>query len=84
MSDLDNAVENGIGEPVFPGVGEYLTPTEVSELVGLTVATLRDYRSKRCAHLGPPFHKDGHKVFYHLSEVLMWMDNRNSTSKEVR
>lgn len=84
MSNLDSAVKRSTSEPTFPGVGEFLTPPEVSEIVGLTVATLRDYRSKRCAHLGPPFHKDGHKVFYHLSEVLIWMDNRNSNSTEVR
>ncbi|MEM6563236.1 MAG: helix-turn-helix domain-containing protein [Pseudomonadota bacterium] len=75
MPDHDIAAVKQIAKPTFDD-DRQLTPKEVSEMVGLSVTTLRDYRSTRGLHYGLPFHKDGRRVFYRLSEVLTWMDAR--------
>lgn len=72
-----------IAEPTFGGDGEWLTPKDVSEMVGLSVATLRDYRSTRGLRYGPPFHKHGCRAFYRLSEVLNWIDIRSANQGRV-
>ena len=70
-----NAVTSDVTVPSLDD-GRLLTPKEVSEMVGLSISTLRDYRSARGQHYGPPFLKYGSRVFYRLSDVLSWIDAR--------
>lgn len=66
--------------PSLPDGDRYLTTAEVAEMVGLSVLTLRDYRSKNRKRFGPRFHKFGDKtVLYRLTEVLDWIDSRVSS-----
>lgn len=50
-----------------------LTFAEVSELVGIPVATLRDYRFKG---VGPRSAKVGGRVMYREADVLAWIDEQ--------
>ncbi len=76
MPENDNATVAIAAMPSLPDGDRYLTPEEVSGMVGLSVTTLRDYRSTRGRRYGPPFHKYGKTVLYRLSEVLNWTDSR--------
>jgi predicted DNA-binding transcriptional regulator AlpA len=59
-----------------PAIEELLTTEEVAGLAGLTKRTIGEYRTERNRRFGPPFHRDGARVFYRLSEVLRWVDGR--------
>ena len=64
--------------PTLQNKADHLTAADVSEMVGLSIATLRDYRSINRRRFGPPFHKNGKQVIYLMPEVLSWMDSRVS------
>lgn len=62
--------------PSLPEGDRYLTPSEVSEMAGLSIATLRDYQSTRGRRHGPAFHKCGKTVLYRLTEINDWMASK--------
>ncbi len=51
-----------------------LTPTEVSEMLGITVETLNVRRATKRYHL--PYVKAGRLVRYRLSDVLAFIESR--------
>lgn len=78
MSEKNTAATGRAGMPALPDGDRRLTAAEVAEMSGLSVATLRDYRSTRGRQYGPPFHKVDHRIIYSLNEVLDWLDSRSS------
>lgn len=78
MSEKNTAAKGRAGMPALPDGDRHLTPAEVAEMSGLSVRTLRDYRSSRGRRFGPPFHKVDHRIIYSLKEVLHWLDSRSS------
>src|SRR5689334_11168786 len=50
-----------------------LSPEQVSEVIGLSVSTLAQWR---CAGRGPGWLKIGSKVRYHSDEVDRWLDGQ--------
>lgn len=72
MSERDNTAAEPAAEPAND---QALTTPEAAKIVGLSPAVLRDYRY-RDRHLSPPFHRQGRRVTYRLSELLEWMDGR--------
>jgi len=60
--------------PVLSNGDTRLTAAQVAEVSGHSVRTLADYRSSRGRRFGPPFHKEGRKVFYLQSEVITWLE----------
>ncbi|MEM7470971.1 MAG: helix-turn-helix domain-containing protein [Pseudomonadota bacterium] len=56
--------------------GEVLTTADVAALSGHTPETIREYRSQRNRHRGPPFHRNGKTVHYVRSEVLQWIETK--------
>jgi predicted DNA-binding transcriptional regulator AlpA len=53
---------------------DILTQGQVAALSGHTSETIREYRSQRNRHRGPPFHRNGKTVYYVRSEVLQWIE----------
>ena len=78
MSEKNSAVIGRVGIPALPDGDRHLTAAEVAEMSGLSVATLRDYRSTRGRRFGPPFYKDGKQISYSMNEVIAWLDSRSS------
>jgi len=63
----DNTRTGGRATPSFDArKPEWLTTAEAARLIGLSPNTLRDYRAKG---RGPRYHKRGHAVFYHSSDL---------------
>lgn len=62
---------------VGPGLRDYplLRPSNVSELIGISVQTLARHRKTRN---GPPFVKDGRYYYYRPRDVLDWCSSRGS------
>lgn len=79
MPKIKSAVKPPVSTPSLDEADRKLSALDVAEMVGLSVSTLRDYRSTRGLQYGPPFHKNGRRVFYRLSEVLAWIDSRASS-----
>lgn len=74
-----NTAATGLAEmPALQEGDRQLTAAEVAEMSGLSVATLRDYRSTRGRRFGPPFRKVDHRIVYSMNEVLSWLDSRSS------
>jgi hypothetical protein len=59
-------------EPDIPPIDERLTPAATAELIGVSVHTLRNWRSQR---KGPAFYDVG-KVFYTRPDIARWFANR--------
>jgi len=58
---------------------EYLTESQVSELTGIAVQTLRNHRTRR---EGFPYVKAGRSVRYQITDVRQFMDeHRIDTQK---
>ena len=54
----------------------FLTPREAAELLGLPVRRLADYRRRR---KGPPYHKFGRQVRYHLQDLVEWAETHGDS-----
>lgn len=78
MPEKNTAATERAEMPALPDGDRRLTADEVAEMSGLSVRTLRDYRSTRGRHYGPPFYKTGKQVSYSLNQVLDWLDSRSS------
>lgn len=74
--DSQASVKNG---PALEG--EVLTQDQVAALSGHTSETIREYRSRRNRHRGPPFHRDGKTVYYVKADVLQWIEARLSSRR---
>ncbi|MSS84984.1 helix-turn-helix domain-containing protein [Actinomycetaceae bacterium WB03_NA08] len=48
----------------------WLTPQECADHMKVSLRTLQDWRSRK---VGPPFHKVGKTVRYHIEEVDEWL-----------
>ncbi len=59
--------------PTIRDTGRLLRPRELSELLGVPVATLANWRSART---GPPFVKVGRHVRYRTGDVDEWIAAR--------
>lgn len=61
---------------------EYLTVKEAAGLIGVTVRTLSDWRS-RVTRLKPtlPFHKIGKHVYYLEKDIGEWAQNQQTFPK---
>ena len=61
-----------------PSLDDLLTPQQVSQITGLGVTTLDQYRQrwKRGKRLGPAFIKLGWNVFYTRQAVEAWLAAR--------
>ena len=55
------------------GLPRLLTPSEVSEILGISVATLATWRCTQRYNL--PFRKLGKKVMYHWVDVEQYIDD---------
>ncbi|MEH6521617.1 helix-turn-helix domain-containing protein [Sulfitobacter sp.] len=82
MPEFDIAAMPSATKPTLADDDCQLTPAEASELVGLSINTLRDYRSTRGRRFGPPFHMRDRKIVYRLSELLDWMDSKATQHRE--
>lgn len=80
MSEKNTAAAERAKMPALPDGDRHLTAAEVAEMSGLSVRTLRDYRSTRGKRFGPPFYKDGKHISYSMNEVLDWLDTRGGAS----
>lgn len=62
---------------VGPGLRDHplLRPSNVSQLIGISVQTLARHRKTRN---GPPFLKDGRYYYYRPRDVLDWCSSRGS------
>ncbi|EAQ28641.1 hypothetical protein NAP1_13618 [Erythrobacter sp. NAP1] len=78
MSEKNTAATERVGIPALPDGDRHLTAAEVAEMSGLSVRTLRDYRSTRGRQYGPPFRKFERRIFYSMNEVIEWLDSRSS------
>lgn len=59
---------------------EYFTPSELSELLGVSEKTLANWR---VAGKGPIFHRFGNKIRYRKEEVGAWRsENRHASTQE--
>ena len=56
-----------------PRRSPYYSVVEAAEYLGLTRSTLDHYR---WAGGGPPYHKHGGRVLYHIDDLIAW-SNRN-------
>jgi hypothetical protein len=59
-------------EPDIPALDQRLTPQAAAELIGVSVHTLRGWRSQR---KGPAFYDVG-RVFYTRSDIAAWFAQR--------
>ncbi len=55
------------------GLAPLLGPGDLSQLLGVPVATLANWR---CAGHGPPFLKVGRHVRYRSDDIAAWVDAR--------
>lgn len=78
MSEKNTAATGRAEMPALPDGDRHLTAVEMAEMSGLSVRTLRDYRSTRGRQYGPPFYKTGKQVSYSLNQVLDWLDSRSA------
>lgn len=78
MPEKDTAASTRAKMPAFSDGDSTLTASDVAQMSGLSVRTLRDYRTNRGRRFGPPFHKVGRRVTYSMREVLDWLDSRGS------
>lgn len=60
---------------------EYLTSQEVADLLRLPVATLRAWRHRK---VGPPAFKVGKHLRYDLTQVLLWVSQRQEEEQQDR
>jgi len=59
---------------------QYLTETQVAEITGIAIPTLRNHRFER---RGIPYCKIGRSVRYRLSDVIEYMDSHLIDTGEV-
>lgn len=72
MTDHNDMHESPRNEPALgPDV---LTKEQVAAMTGHTPETIREYRSQRNRHRGPPFHRNGKHVYYLRPEVEAWIE----------
>ena len=69
-----------VTESRFSDTDRLLHPTDLSELLGVPVATLANWR---CARKGPPFVKVGRHVRYRPADVDRWIADRVSIPETV-
>lgn len=50
-----------------------ILPEELAETLGVSVATLTEWRKSRSKH-GPPFVTRGRRVYYRLEDVDAWIN----------
>ncbi|MEM9500600.1 MAG: helix-turn-helix domain-containing protein [Pseudomonadota bacterium] len=74
MSKKNTAAAHRSDMPALRDGDRHLNAAEVAEISGLSISTIRDYRSSRGRRYGPPFHKVERRVIYSLNEVLRWLD----------
>jgi hypothetical protein len=60
------------GDPPIPPLSERLRPWEAAALIGVSEATLRNWR---CQRKGPAYYVVG-RVFYVRSDVAAWLKTR--------
>ena len=60
---------------------KYVRETEVSEITGIPVQTLRNHRSR---NQGLPFIKYGRTVLYDVQEVYQYLDSRKVLTENAR
>lgn len=64
-----------------PDLEELLTPQQVADYRGTTVAVLAQERHKGA---GPTFIRDGRRVRYRVSDIRAYLDANTETPKAVR
>lgn len=67
-------------ESTISDTGRLLHPIDLSELLGVPVATLANWR---CSRKGPPFVKVGRHVRYRPADVDRWIADRVSVPETV-
>ena len=67
-------------DPTIGNTGRLLRPRELSELLGVPVGTLANWRSART---GPPFVKVGRHVRYRTGDVDGWIADRVFVTETV-
>ena len=58
-------------------VTDRMTPRDTADLIGVTVATLADWRCSGRYSL--PFRKIGSKIYYSRRAVMAWLEERDGT-----
>jgi len=58
---------------------QFLKDSEVHELTGLGLSTLRNYRHLR---KGPPYVKVGRAVLYERSDVIAWLNSQKIQTRD--
>ena len=72
----------GKREPVAPPLAERLSPKEAAEYLGLSVSTLRDWRSINRAGPSPIFYQvSRNKIFYWSKDLEKFLAARKVTRR---
>ena len=67
---------------LVPGRSQYITPSALGELLGVTQKTLANWRSEG---RGPTFERFGNKIRYFQDQVDAWRDkNRHVSTREYK
>jgi predicted DNA-binding transcriptional regulator AlpA len=65
--------------PQVPGLDDRLRPEQVAELLGVTVSTLKNWRSQG---KGPAFYRLG-RIFYSRQDVYAWIASRRTDCHDL-
>lgn len=70
--DTRDAAAHYLGRAPLPSVADLLTPDDVAELLGVSIKTLANYRSR---HTGPDYLHIGGRVYYTRSAYETYWNN---------
>jgi len=70
----ENSYNKGINQHIF------IKDTKVSEITGIGVQTLRNYRHKG---IGPSFIRIGRSIRYSIEDVMDYMNSRKVQTKDL-